>query len=119
MFYSILFMKIGYKLLLLRKRNNYSQEFIAENVGVSQSTYSRLESDKSILKGYLLKRFCDFYNIPPSYFLSDTENIIPKDREALNKKLQEKERLIYQLKSEISDLMHEVNILKSKLFSEA
>lgn len=111
-------MKIGYKLLLLRKKYNYSQEYIAENVGISQSTYSRLESDKSILKGYVLKRFCDFYNIPLSYFLVDAHNIIPKDREALSKKLQEKERLIHQLEEEIGDLMNEVNILKSKLFTE-
>jgi transcriptional regulator with XRE-family HTH domain len=111
-------MEIGYKLLLLRKKNNYSQEYIAENIGISQSTYSRLESDRTILKGYLLKRFCDFYNIPLSYFLLDTNYIIPKDREALSKKLQDKERLIHQLEEEISDLMNEVNILKSKLFTE-
>jgi transcriptional regulator with XRE-family HTH domain len=38
-------MKIGSKLLLLRHQYSFSQEYVADKLNISQSTYSRIESD--------------------------------------------------------------------------
>jgi transcriptional regulator with XRE-family HTH domain len=40
-------MKIGSKLLLLRHQYSFSQEYVADKLNISQSTYSRIESDIS------------------------------------------------------------------------
>lgn len=38
--------KIGAKLLQLRHKMAYTQEYVADQLGVAQSTYSRFESDE-------------------------------------------------------------------------
>lgn len=43
--------KISQKLRKLRDAKGYSQEYVAENMGVSSSTVSRIETDCSIILG--------------------------------------------------------------------
>lgn len=66
-------MKIGSILLLLRHQNSLSQEYVADKLKISQSTYSRIESDRSPPKVQLIKSLSEFYQIPISFFLANTE----------------------------------------------
>lgn len=66
-------MKIGSKLLFLRHQKSLSQEYVADKLKISQSTYSRIESDKFPPKSQHLKLLSEFYQIPISFFIANTE----------------------------------------------
>lgn len=46
--------------------NEYSQEYLADVIGVSQKTYSNMENDKSNISFETIKKLIDFYNIDVS-----------------------------------------------------
>ena len=47
-------MKLNEKLKVLRESKDYSQDFLANYLGIGQTTYSRYESLKTYLKTYLI-----------------------------------------------------------------
>ncbi len=55
--------KISQKLRKLRDAKGYSQEYIAENMGVSPSTVSRIETDCSAAKVEQLQMYCNILDI--------------------------------------------------------
>lgn len=55
--------KISQKLRNLREERGYSQEYIAENMGVSPSTVSRIETDCSTTKIEQLQAYCDILEV--------------------------------------------------------
>ncbi|HVU58465.1 MAG TPA: helix-turn-helix transcriptional regulator [Puia sp.] len=66
----------GQKLRLLREFRNYSQEYIAEKLGITQHAYSRLENNQTKLTAERLERLAAILNIPPLELLSDKEPVI-------------------------------------------
>lgn len=66
----------GQKLRLLREFRNYSQEYIAEKLGITQHAYSRLENNQTKLTAERLERLASILNIPPLELLSDKEPVI-------------------------------------------
>lgn len=67
---------IGSKLRALRKARGYSQQFVADRVGMKRSTISNYEIDRRLPSLTDLKRVADFYGVGLDYFdLSSTDNI--------------------------------------------
>ncbi|MBN9386270.1 MAG: helix-turn-helix transcriptional regulator [Chitinophagaceae bacterium] len=66
----------GQKLRLLREFRNYSQEYIAEKLGITQHAYSRIENNLTKLTAERLGRLAAILNIPPLELLSDKEPVI-------------------------------------------
>ena len=64
-------------LKILRELNDYTQEYIAEDVlAVSLSTYSRLEQDPSKISAIQAQKLCDLYNVSLANLLSEATPII-------------------------------------------
>ena len=66
----------GQKLRLLREFRNYSQEYIAEKLGITQNAYSRIENNQTKVTIERLERLAVILNIPPLELLSDKEPVI-------------------------------------------
>lgn len=66
----------GQKLRLLREFRNYSQEYIAEKLGITQHAYSRIENNLTKLTAERLEKLAVILNIPPLELLSDKEPVI-------------------------------------------
>jgi transcriptional regulator with XRE-family HTH domain len=66
----------GQKLRLLREFRNYSQEYIAEKLGITQNAYSRIENNQTKITTDRLSRLAIILNIPPVELLSDKEPVI-------------------------------------------
>ena len=66
----------GQKLRLLREFRNYSQEYIAEKLGITQHAYSRIENNLTKLTAERLERLAAILNIPPLELLSDKEPVL-------------------------------------------
>ncbi|MDR0207417.1 MAG: helix-turn-helix domain-containing protein [Bacteroidales bacterium] len=65
----------GKKLVDLRKQRGISQEQLAIDLHVSQSTISNYELGVTKPDTDILKKICDYFNIPITYMFSD-EKII-------------------------------------------
>ena len=55
--------KVGVKLKKERERKNYSQEYVAERMGVSTSTISRIESNCRNVKMGQIEDYCTILDI--------------------------------------------------------
>jgi len=66
----------GQKLRVLREFRNYSQEYIAEKLGITQNAYSRIENNQTKMTAERLGRLAIILNIPPMELLSDKEPIL-------------------------------------------
>ena len=67
---------IGSKLRSLRKARGYSQQFVADRVGMKRSTISNYEIDRRLPSLTDLKRIAEFYGVGLDYFdLSSTDSI--------------------------------------------
>ena len=72
------------KLRVLRIGQNWSQDQIAEKIGVSQAAYAKLESGKTRLTMDRAQQLADIYEIEPKSFFS-TDIIVASDaRESSN-----------------------------------
>jgi transcriptional regulator with XRE-family HTH domain len=79
-------MNIGTNLKLLRKRLKRSQEEVAQDLGLTRSSYSGYENGVAQPGIDLLVALCDYYRIPIDDFLrKDLESLSEKDWEQLGK----------------------------------
>jgi transcriptional regulator with XRE-family HTH domain len=62
-------MRVIQKLRLLRRKQEYSQEYMAFMLNISQNAYSRLESGKTPLTIHRLFEICDLLKVEPAEFL--------------------------------------------------
>ena len=63
----------GQKLKKFREFKNYSQEYIAEKLGITQNAYSRIETNQTKLTTERLRQLADILEIPVSDLISDVE----------------------------------------------
>ena len=63
----------GQKLRVYREFRNYSQEYIAEKLGITQNAYSRIETNQTRITADRLRQIADILSIPLTCLLSDTE----------------------------------------------
>lgn len=64
-------MDVSTKLKLLRERYSYTQEFVANKLGISQSTYFNLETGNTKLSVKRAAQLAEIYDIPASFFLDN------------------------------------------------
>ena len=69
----------------IRLSRSYSQMFVANQLGISQRTITRAETDASV-SGDMLKRMCRFYQVPVSYVYEEhhveakpSVDLVPED----------------------------------------
>lgn len=63
----------GQKLRKFREFRNYSQEYIAEKLGITQNAYSRIETNQTKITTERLRQLAEILNIPISDLISDAE----------------------------------------------
>lgn len=66
----------GQKLRVFREFRNYSQEYIADKLGITQNAYSRIENNQTKMTAERLRQLACILNIPPLELLSDKEPVI-------------------------------------------
>jgi transcriptional regulator with XRE-family HTH domain len=66
----------GHKLRLLREYRNYSQEYIAEKLGITQNAYSRIENNQTRLTAERLEKLAIILEISPLELLSEKEPVL-------------------------------------------
>ena len=67
--------RVTHKLGLLRRKKEYSQEYLAFMLNISQNAYSRLENGKTPLTVNRLFEICALLQISPAdLFGDDTDN---------------------------------------------
>ncbi len=110
------------KLKILREVNNYTQEFIAETLGVDQSTYSKLEKNPKNLKADQAEKLAALYELEVSDILSSdivisfTHNTI--DKGYIHNNFVEKgmiEKIITAKDGEIKTLRDQVDHLQKHI----
>lgn len=62
-------MKYNERMRELRQDNDYSQQKIADMLGIAQTTYSQYELDKRPMPIEYLVALCKFYNVSADYML--------------------------------------------------
>jgi len=67
-------MNIGNNIKQIRELRNYSQEYVAQELGISQSSYARIESGTIVPKIDRLQRIAEILDIDVSFLLS-TSNV--------------------------------------------
>ncbi len=68
-------MQLGRNLRKLRELNDYSQEYMAGKLGVSQVTYSRIENNKTKLDVLRLIKIAEILNVNPFVLIDITSPI--------------------------------------------
>lgn len=66
----------GQKLRLLREYRNYSQVYIADQLGITQNAYSRIENNQTRLTADRLSKLATILNVPLLELLSEKEPVI-------------------------------------------
>jgi len=72
-------MNIGTNIKNIRELKNFSQEYVASEIEVSQSTYSRIENGTSPIRIDTLQRIADVLEVDLSTLLSTTNIFHFKD----------------------------------------
>lgn len=65
--------RLADRLRSTREFLNLSQQFVAEQTGISRSAVSEMERGARRVESLELKRLADLYRLPVSYFLRDEE----------------------------------------------
>ena len=73
-------MTLGEKLSKLRKENNYTQEQLADVLGVSRQAISKWESNLTYPETDKLIRMSELFNCSLDYMLKDTEETDSKNQ---------------------------------------
>ncbi|WP_177199809.1 helix-turn-helix domain-containing protein [Flexibacter flexilis] len=100
-------MQLGRKLRALRASRNFTQEYVASQIGISQAAYSALENDRTVLSVKQLVQITQVLNVslaeilPPSLLPhSDTESL-EKNMEELKSNY---EKMLADREAEIAHL---------------
>jgi transcriptional regulator with XRE-family HTH domain len=62
---------IGRKIKILRESKNYTQEYMASNLNISQNSYSRIENENVKISTDRLKEIASLLEVPSEYLISD------------------------------------------------
>lgn len=79
---------IGSKLQSLRKAQKYSQQYVADRIGMKRSTISNYEIDRRIPSLTDLKRIAEFYGVGLDYFdlatTDEVQDLLARARDVFN-----------------------------------
>lgn len=103
-------MKLGTAIKTERLKKNLTQEYIADELNISQRAYSKIENNEVQLKIDRLYRICEILDISPTNLIRDN-NTKKKDTSDLKEDFLY-ERIIENQKAEIIYLKEIIQILK-------
>lgn len=75
------------KLLSLRLNKNWTQDYVAEQLGLSQPAYSKLEQGQVKLTVDRAGKLAELYEIEPEYFFTNDAPIVNFNDNSQNKNL--------------------------------
>ncbi len=112
-------MEIGIKLKKLRDQHGFSQEYVANELGISQSTYFKLEAEQIRLTVERAKQLSKLYEIDPEYFFSSDASAIYYNNgtgnyhNSINSTIEKYENSTGELNKELVELLKN-ELLKSR-----
>lgn len=70
-------MSLSEKLRLLRDKQNWSQETLADMMNIHRSTVSRYETGRSIPNYQTVIRFAEIYKVDKEYLVDELDQLLP------------------------------------------
>jgi transcriptional regulator with XRE-family HTH domain len=70
------YQKIGSKIKKMRELRNFTQDFVAESIGISQASYSEIETDKTDVSLSRLSQIAEVLGVSTSDIISFDERLI-------------------------------------------
>lgn len=111
--------KIGHKVRQIRELKGFTQEYLADQLGISQRAYSKLERDETKLDWDKITRIAEVFEIEPLDMVSFDDNLIFNNCNQSGKANhiynQIPEKLIEQYEGRIIELQEEVKFLREEL----
>ena len=110
--------KIGYKIKQLRETNNLSREYIAEQMGISDRTYSKIENNERDPTFEELESISQLFKIDTKDLLYGTPKIVFENKDSVS--IQNQGTIVNHNSNEINavyikHLESEIEYLKSLL----
>lgn len=75
---------LGKRLKAIREAHKFTQEELAEKIGVSVNAISLVERGLNFISPTLLEKLCEIYNVEPDYFFKFNSNAANNDFEKLD-----------------------------------
>lgn len=69
-------MEIGQKIKKIRELRNYSQEYMAMHLGISQEAYCRLESGQTKIELNRLQKIAEALNVEPLFLMNFDDSFV-------------------------------------------
>jgi transcriptional regulator with XRE-family HTH domain len=111
-------MKLGIRLRKLRNKNDYSQEYVASRLDMSQANYCRIEKDSLHITHEKLEIIAQIYGISLVEFFDENFNIIADEEKSAKDSLQISIEDLLKLKEQIIEVQHRhIQLLEEKLKS--
>ncbi|MDR2231956.1 MAG: helix-turn-helix domain-containing protein [Tannerella sp.] len=108
---------IGVRIRKIREERGIKQEFIAEQMGIGQSTYSRLEKDDNRLTATKLIKFSEILNVPVSVLFGESttntthENTEEEEHDRMKIEIQHNRADIASLTKEMARLADKMELM--------
>jgi len=67
---------VGYKIRKIRELKNLTQEHVAEQLGISQASYSKLESGEVEINASRIEKVAELFKMKPEEIYAFDENIV-------------------------------------------
>ncbi len=109
----------GHKIRQIRELKGFTQEYIADKLGISQRAYSKIENNQTKIDWERITKIAEVFGVDPIDMISFDDNLIfnncnqsGKFETFINNM---PERLIEQYEKRINDLNEEVLFLRRQL----
>lgn len=66
----------GEKIRIIRELRNYSQEYVAEQLGIKQNSYSKIERNETKLTAEMLQKISTLFGVSPIDIISSQPAIV-------------------------------------------
>ena len=104
---------IGAVLIKLRGIQGYSQNAVAEGIGINTKTYARYEAGKSEMKASVLKKVADYYGMTIDELFEFNPKANNGDKKpGYKEELNERGKMIGVLEEKVHYLTKEVDMLR-------
>lgn len=87
----------------LREANVFSQEFVAEKLGMSQAAYSKYENNLCNLSAEIVKKLAIIFNVNPADILTNQVAIVSGGRTIIGKQGFAHADIVYDYPKEFAD----------------
>ena len=105
---------IGTKIRKIRELKNYTQEYMAQQLGVAQNSYSRYENPDTDVKPDLLKQIAEILEVTPDQIEGFDEKVIFSNNTFYDNSIAAHQVNNYQIDSKIEQLFEKQIALLEK-----